>query len=680
MPIAEEELDDAFQPSDTVDILRLDVVAYSDNPCMSSIADESDTVNQHTGGDLAAASCADTNPAADAHEENEIVDAWALRCDSLTERLRLLADSADRQTGDWLAAAQQVLDLASDAPCDDDGSDSHAIPPRLLHAVLRLLDTSDAVCTLKFSKCALELLQKSGAVERLSASSVETVYLNIAKILFKYSKTQHHDSDFMEAGLLKPLLDILRTHSPEHRSSDLMVFIIGILKNIAFDESNQKELVSSGAIPALFSLMDGDHFLDRTKETSLLIQVTATLRSLASDGHEEFLPENRLDLLTDTLERFSENAELLTNISRVLAKLSYFDSVCAEFETHKIYIQRITAALSDHVDEASLVLRLCFVLGTLTARNSSVCDKVAFYCQGAVLLQKLLSHYWQRERRLANVESGQEALKETDEVLVALTRLLGNMAISVDVGTTLASSSTIVDHLINILGAKRIADNEELVLNTVAAIANMSYHNVPSNLLISEHQELVCCLLRPLLLESFNVEALIETARALGNLSCHETSRLCIVEIRLDEVLTILLDHGDADLVYYSCGALVNLAADAVCRSRLLNACPIVEKLSKLIAEIPPGHDDLQRIAVQVLANLSIDRESMQTASGLESLRSMLPPLVNESNVRELALEILERLPSSKPGGPDDDDCALDKLPSSEFGVPHGDGAGDSES
>merc|ERR1712151_1300659 len=113
-----------------------------------------------------------------------------------------------------------------------------------------------------------------------------------------------------------------------------------------------------------------------------------------------------------------------------------------------------------------------------------------------------------------------------------------NIAISPSVGATIASSSAAIDPLLDMLGSKRIGDCEELVLNVVAAITNLLFYDVPSNLLfLDDNKKLLCRLFRPLLLESYNVEALVETARALGNRSRHVEARRSMSELRLDEIL-----------------------------------------------------------------------------------------------------------------------------------------------
>eukprot|EP00971_Amphidinium_carterae_P147255 2918081-Amphidinium_carterae.1 len=52
-----------------------------------------------------------------------------------------------------------------------------------------------------------------------------------------------------------------------------------------------------------------------------------------------------------------------------------------------------------------------------------------------------------------------------------------------------------------------------------------------------------------------------------------------MASLRLDEILVILIDHDDRDLVFYVCGALVNLAADPSCTERLASVCAIYGKL-----------------------------------------------------------------------------------------------------
>jgi hypothetical protein len=191
-----------------------------------------------------------------------------------------------------------------------------------------------------------------------------------------------------------------------------------------------------------------------------------------------------------------------------------------------------------------------------------------------------------------------------------------------------------VDPLLDILGAKRISDSEELVLNVVSAVTNLLFYDVPSNLLSQDYnKQLLCRLFRPLLLESYNDEALQETARALGNLSRHEDARRCMVELRLDEILVILLNHDERDLVYYVCGTLVNLAMDLECVPRLTSACPVAQKIGKLLLDAEEAEDPtLQLVAVKVLTNLSIHPTVQWSAEDIDCLHHSLTSVLSSAS------------------------------------------------
>jgi len=411
---------------------------------------------------------------------------------------------------------------------------------------------------------------------------------------------------------------------------------VGVLKNVSNDTSNQKFLSQRGAVSSLFRLMDSKQLTGSSKESQLLIQVTAALRNLASQQYKQFIQDDRLIALTRAMSLFPGHVELLTNIARILAKLTLHGSAVEALAKNDAHIRQIAKTLSSNSDSTPLTLRLAFVLGNLTERSDRLRVVFAFDCEGTSLVPQLLAKYWQKDRQLARLElekdqSKASGLQEIEEVLVKLSRLLANIAISSSAGTTLSSSSAVVDPLLDMLGAKRISDSEELVLNVVAAVTNLLFYDVPSNLLFQEdNKQLLCRLFRPLLLESYNVEALVETARALGNLSRHADARRCMVGLRLDEILVILLDHDDRDLVFYSCGALVNFAADPDCTPRLTSACPAVQKLAKLLGDAPSDDPALQLVAVKVLTNLSLDPGAAWPATNVEAVRETVEQTIGD--------------------------------------------------
>jgi len=462
----------------------------------------------------------------------------------------------------------------------------------------------------------------------------------------------------------------LQSDSPPCSSDVLRVYVVGVLKNISHDESNQKVLQQQGAVNVLFRLMGSDQLCGSSKEAQLLIQIAATLRNLANHHYKAFLHEEKLNAITRIMALFPSNLELLTNISRILSKLTLHNSAVEALAKSDVHLRQISRTLSANSDCGPLVLRLAFTLGNLTARSDRLRVIFAFNCEGSALVPQLLGKYWAKDRQLARLhaETGGTAKvageQDVEEVLVKLVRLLANIGISPSVGATLASSSAVADPLLDMLGAKRVAESEELVLNVVAAVTNLLFYDVPSNLLFQvDNKKLLCRLFRPLLLESYNTDALVETARALGNLSRHTDARQTVKSLRLDEILVILLDHDHRDLVFYVCGALVNLAADPDCTSRLTTVCAMPQKLGQLLGDVLLEDVGLQLVAVKVLTNLSLDPNVSWLSQDVVSIREALQELVsgqleppdNETNVSDgpseaeqmmtLSQQLLCRLP-----------------------------------
>merc|ERR1719218_235752 len=99
-----------------------------------------------------------------------------------------------------------------------------------------------------------------------------------------------------------------------------------------------------------------------------------------------------------------------------------------------------------------------------------------------------------------------------------------------------------------------------------------------------------------------------------------------MAELRIDEILVILLNHHDRDLVFYVCGALVNLAADPECVTRLVG--PVAQKLGKLLNDAPDSDPALQLVAVKVLTNLCMHPSIEWPAEDAESLHAALSQMI----------------------------------------------------
>lgn len=299
--------------------------------------------------------------------------------------------------------------------------------------------------------------------------------------------------------------------------------------------------------------------------------------------------------------------------------------------------------LGTHQDCAPLVLRLLFVLGNVTARSAGPRITLVFDVGGRTLFPSLLRRFWFRDRQLAQVREqeamlldpraqggpqspeeeegksfssrGRELERECEDVLMKLARLVANLAISPAVGTLIASDPGFVEPLLLILETKRLDQSAELLLHAVAGVSNLFFYDAPSSLLFQEQSQQVlgrafCRLLQ----KSDREAALIETARALGNLSRHAGSLPALVEAGVDEVLARHLEDGrgpqSRDLAYYICGVLVNLASDMDCAARLVRRFRAVPLLAGALQRAAlDGDRELQQCIMKVLLNLTMAEE-----------------------------------------------------------------------
>ena len=94
----------------------------------------------------------------------------------------------------------------------------------------------------------------------------------------------------------------------------------------------------------------------------------------------------------------------------------------------------------------------------------------------------------------------------------------------------------------------------------VSALTNLSFYPGEDSGVWARRAELVAPL--GALLFADNAEAVLEAARAFGNLSRDAAVRGAMRGTRVDEALVLLLDSSDRDVLGAAAGVLVNLAAD----------------------------------------------------------------------------------------------------------------------
>jgi len=112
---------------------------------------------------------------------------------------------------------------------------------------------------------------------------------------------------------------------------------------------------------------------------------------------------------------------------------------------------------------------------------------------------------------------------------------------------------------------------------------------------------------------------------------------------------------------------------------RLITACPLVEKLGKLLADVWDDNEmSLQLVSVKVLTNLSLDTSATWPAAGSKEVRTALDLMIANDGAeldeaaaaeREQLLELSQHLLSRLPLHVEDDECDLEELQESNPGV-----------
>ncbi|KAJ3079201.1 Armadillo repeat-containing protein 2 [Quaeritorhiza haematococci] len=174
----------------------------------------------------------------------------------------------------------------------------------------------------------------------------------------------------------------LLVDSPHHL--DTSVYMIGVLKNLTQDPQNQRLFAKRGCIERMvqvLSMFTQSGILQRAEDEQLmqianvLIQVTATLRNLATNQHQlaEFLRNGALKHLMAILDErngLTDSAELMLNVSRIVSKLSLHNDCLVELSSSKQYIDMFVQLIIKYQYEKDhpqpLLIRVCFILGNLT--------------------------------------------------------------------------------------------------------------------------------------------------------------------------------------------------------------------------------------------------------------------------------------------------------------------------
>ncbi|POM62350.1 hypothetical protein PHPALM_28509 [Phytophthora palmivora] len=522
--------------------------------------------------------------------------------------------------------------------------------------------------------------------------------IKLGKALFVLSKDSANDNCFCNVHYVEAILHAIADksknasgHQDDQHSQDnddaiiisdeqhtipikMLIYAAGTLKNISNAEDKMTRLLATNRAIAILS----ETMLWRTEDSAnnkeiaqFLIQTTGILRNLSvsKTNHKQFVEAHIPLRLCSMIPAFFAHQELMVNISRILSKLTLHERPRAQINQRTSNMKHLVTLIdyrqnswlslveqqrSEVRFQDLLFIRVLFVLGNLCAGNDHNRRLIAMNFSGVSLLLEVLQFYASRYSDARNSENeevenhGTMEGEQPMEVLVKLVRVMANLAINADVGAQLNGNEGLIP-LLKILEVTQRAGDEELMLNTVSCITNVSYYSralacgskrtkcsVQSSdyCFIESNRIIITKLLSRILLDK-NEEAVVEAARAFGNLSRFKDVLEYMGDLKVLDCLVVLLDHSNREIVYTVCGVLMNAALDQTIRQVLLSVRPIVDNdridvRSLLIGIVEcAAVDDLEMtvIASKTLYNLLLSTEA--TSNNTNDKASFMPHAMN---------------------------------------------------
>ncbi|CAO2627875.1 Armadillo repeat-containing protein 2 [Lemmus lemmus] len=500
----------------------------------------------------------------------------------------------------------------------------------LLKTLYKLVDVGSDPLSLKLAKVILAL--------KVSRKNL----LNVCKLVFKISRSEENDALMQSDNILESLLEVLRVEDLQ-RNPEAFLYCMGALKFISGSPGFLAEMVGKGAVEILTML------IKQTNEDmkcgaclpnwgNLLVQTTATLRHLADSPLTrcKLLSLGAFPQLCTVLERYMDDKDVCTNIARIFSKLTSYRDCCAALASYSRCYALFLSLLNKYQKTQDLVIRIVFILGNLTAKNNQARELFSREQGSIETLLTLFQNFYQPDQHSPGLGlSGARPPAETEDVLVKLTRVLANIAIHPRIGPVLAANPRVVGLLLTTLESKSLADCEELVINTTAAINNLSFYQVKSSVL--QHRKLYVAELLLKLLVSNNMDGILEAVRVFGNLSQDHDVCNFLMQRNVHKFMIALLEAKHQDICFSACGVLLNLTVDKDKRA-ILKEGGGIKKLVDCLREFGPGDWQLACLVCKTLWNFSENITSASSCFGDEDTNTLLV-LLSSFLDEELALD-----------------------------------------
>uniref|UniRef100_A0A8D0PEV0 Armadillo repeat containing 2 n=1 Tax=Sus scrofa TaxID=9823 RepID=A0A8D0PEV0_PIG len=493
----------------------------------------------------------------------------------------------------------------------------------LLKTLYKLVDVGSDLLSLKLAKIILAL--------KVSGKNL----LNVCKLIFKISRSEKNDSLIQNDSILESLLEVLRSEDLQ-ANTEAFLYCLGTIKFISGNPGFLHEMISKGAVEILMNLIK--QINENTKKSGtclpnsghLLVQVTATLRNLVDSplARSKFLSISALPQLCTVMGQYMGDKDVCTNIARIFSKLTTYHDCCVALANYSRCYALFLNLINKYQKKQDLIVRIIFILGNLTAKNNLAREQFS-KVKGSIPTLLSLFHTFHEldlhsRKPLGEGEERSKAPRwpaQAEDVLIKLTRVLANLAIHPGVGPAIATQPRIVGLLLATLEYKSIDECEELVINTMATINNLSYYQVKNSVIQDKKLYIAELLIK--LLVSNNMDGILEAVRVFGNLSQDRDICDFIVQKNVHKFMIALLDAKHQDICFSACGVLLNLTVDKDKRA-ILKEGGGIQKLVDCLRDVGPTDWQLACLVCKTLWNFSENITNASSCFGDEATNTLL--------------------------------------------------------
>ncbi|XP_065163837.1 armadillo repeat-containing protein 2 isoform X2 [Atheta coriaria] len=462
----------------------------------------------------------------------------------------------------------------------------------------------------------------------------------VCKLIFKVSKNDRNDQLFFNKNLLELFVDAIGRSSPLD-DAEACVYGYGSIKFLTMNSKLLQKILSLGILPLMvlhIKLVNNAKLekLQIPEQTNhALFQLTGALRNVASDEdiYENFVTSQAIPELCLTMDIFTTDLDIISNISRIFSTISTNEGCCDAIASYKD-IYRIFVRLFDkYPGNEEIIVRLTYTMGNIVANLDNT--RVKFYNESNSIssLLNLWRIYLERTLQYCSmgVESENTENTNSEDVMIKIIRIIANMAINPDIGKTMneAYGSQLIDEFLKVLISNPFKKNNELVLSVLSTMNNLSFYYSPDldedifhikQIDIMEAiSEYIAC---------DNKENVIEAMRILGNLSRSKITRDYVADSDSFNSLIEILSGEEINLIKTTVGVFVNLMSDTKNR-KLFQEQNGVEKLIGVLNQYGQYDWTLSMLVCQVIWNYSIDSVNLYDAFSDNEVQQMIAILVD---------------------------------------------------